>query len=87
MPAADLEDEERDDDEGPQECDLADDDDDDPTVPCSNCRREVSELAERCPYCGEWLVAGPAAPRFGRIGVVLLILAAAAMTLLLMRIL
>lgn len=87
MPAVDRHDDDRDDeDEGPQECDLADgDDDDDATVPCSSCRREVSELAERCPYCGEWLAAGPAAPRFGRVGAVLLILAAAAMTLLLMR--
>ncbi|MEP0848761.1 MAG: hypothetical protein HRF50_18300 [Phycisphaerae bacterium] len=85
MPTVDWEDDDReDDDEGPQECDLAEDDDD-ATVPCSSCRRDVSELAERCPYCGEWLVAGPATPHRGRIGAALLILAAAAMALLMMR--
>jgi hypothetical protein len=53
-------DEELDDPEGPQECDLAadadDEDDETPTVPCPHCRREIPDFADRCPYCGDWVV-------------------------------
>ena len=45
--------------EGPQECDLLDEDDDGVDVePCPNCGRGVYEEAERCPYCGEWIETG-----------------------------
>lgn len=55
-----------DDPDAPQACDLSNDDEDDdetPTVPCSACRRDVPDFADRCPYCGEWIVqsAGTAA--------------------------
>ncbi len=43
----------------PQERDLVDDDDDQtPTVDCPSCGREIAEFADRCPYCGDWVVAG-----------------------------
>ena len=47
-----------DDAEGPQPCDLAGstDSDADDVVPCPTCGREISELAERCPYCGDWII-------------------------------
>jgi len=32
------------------------DDDDLDTEPCPNCGREVYEEAERCPYCGEYII-------------------------------
>ena len=51
-----------DDPDGPQECDLAGEDDEDtPTVPCPHCRRPVPDFADRCPYCGDWIVqtSGP----------------------------
>jgi hypothetical protein len=44
--------------EGPQACDLSDDDEHD-MVPCPACGGGISELAERCPLCGEWIIAGP----------------------------
>jgi hypothetical protein len=50
--------------EGPQECDLADDEEDGEDIygveACPRCGKDVSELAERCPHCGEWIVQGPA---------------------------
>lgn len=48
-----------DDREGPQTYDLDDrtDADDYGLVACPRCGREVSELAERCPYCGDWITA------------------------------
>jgi len=33
------------------------DEDQDNTVPCKNCRRDVFEEAEQCPYCGEYILA------------------------------
>lgn len=53
-----------DDHDAPQECDL-DDDDDDAVVDCPNCGREVSELADRCPHCGDWIVHDAAAVSTG----------------------
>ena len=50
--------------DAPQERDLTDDDEDEtPTVPCPHCRRPVPDFADRCPYCGDWIVpsAGPSA--------------------------
>ena len=41
--------------DAPQDCDL-DDDDATPTVPCSQCGEQVPDLADRCPYCGDWIV-------------------------------
>lgn len=52
-----------DDPDGPQACDLdADDDDETPTVPCPNCRRPIPDFADRCPYCGDWIVQASGAP-------------------------
>ncbi len=49
--------------EGPQECDLIDEDEDEtPTVPCPRCRREIPDFADQCPYCGDWVVQGAGAP-------------------------
>ena len=68
--------------EEPQECDLEDEGDCEDAYdvePCPNCGKDVSELAERCPYCGEWIVQGPAkiSPRslaFMVLGVFLILL-------------
>lgn len=52
-----------DDAEGPQDIDLGDDDSADyEAVPCPSCGADVSELAEQCPHCGDWITpsAGPA---------------------------
>ncbi len=55
-----------DDRDAPQSRDLDDDDDDDSvTEPCPNCRRDVYEGTDRCPYCGEYIVPGRS-PRGGR---------------------
>jgi len=32
------------------------DDDFSETLPCPNCGKEIYEDAERCPYCGEYVV-------------------------------
>ena len=51
-----------DDPEGPQECDLVDQDSDEtPTLPCPNCRQAVPEIVDRCPHCGDWIVPSTAA--------------------------
>jgi len=44
--------------EEPQACDLSEDDEYD-AVACPACGGTISELAERCPLCGEWIVRGP----------------------------
>lgn len=42
----------------------ADDDNDDTvTVPCPECGREIPDFADRCPYCGNWVLQGGAPPR------------------------
>jgi hypothetical protein len=52
-----------DDPDAPQARDLrGEDDDETPTVPCPNCRRAVPDFADRCPYCGDWIVQGTGAP-------------------------
>jgi hypothetical protein len=38
-----------------EEFDSGEEEDD--TVPCPNCRREIYEEAERCPYCGNYITA------------------------------
>lgn len=49
-------DESVDDPEGPQDIDLEGEDSDDfGCVPCPSCGEEVSELAEQCPHCGDWI--------------------------------
>ncbi len=55
-----------DDPDAPQARDLTDENaDDTPTVPCSHCRRDIPDFADRCPYCGDWVVqsSGPSARR------------------------
>ncbi|MBU0616831.1 MAG: hypothetical protein KKI02_03865 [Planctomycetes bacterium] len=49
--------------EGPQECDLegSGDGDEYDVVPCSHCGREISELAQQCPHCGDWIMPDGAA--------------------------
>lgn len=48
---------EEDDPDAPQARDLTDENDDEtPTIPCPNCRRPVPDFADRCPYCGDWIV-------------------------------
>ena len=42
--------------EGPQACDFGDEDDETPTVPCPGCHRPIPDFADRCPYCGDWVV-------------------------------
>ncbi len=49
--------------EGPQECDLTGDEDETDTVSCPSCGREIAELAEQCPHCGEWVEAGAGEPK------------------------
>ncbi len=52
--------------DAPQARDLEErDDDESATEPCPSCRRDVYEGADRCPYCGEYIVPGRA-PRGGR---------------------
>jgi len=64
-----------DDDEGPQECDLTDDEDEYDVEPCPSCGRDISELSEQCPYCGEWIERGGGSPtRRGPLVVALAIL-------------
>lgn len=43
--------------EGPEDADL-EDDDETVTVPCPHCGEPIPELADRCPYCGDWVVQG-----------------------------
>jgi hypothetical protein len=63
--------------DAPQECDLTDaSDDETPTVPCSNCRRPVPDFADRCPYCGEWIVQSSGAPSRRNLWFVVLIVLA-----------
>jgi len=46
-------------DEGPLEQDLADlgEDAESDTLPCPRCGAPVYEAAEKCPACGEWIIA------------------------------
>jgi|YNPNPStandDraft_1061719.scaffolds.fasta_scaffold274715_2 hypothetical protein len=47
----------------PQERDLVDEDEDEtPTVPCPSCRRPVPDFADKCPYCGDWIVQSSGEP-------------------------
>jgi len=32
------------------------DTDESPTVPCPSCGRAIYDDADRCPYCGDWVV-------------------------------
>jgi hypothetical protein len=55
-----------DDPDAPQARDVSGaDEDETPTVPCPHCRREIPDFADRCPYCGDWVVqsSGPPARR------------------------
>lgn len=55
-------------------------DDEIPTVPCPYCRREISEEAERCPHCENYLSREDAPSGSGRspFWIVAMILALAA---------
>ena len=49
--------------DGPQARDISNGDDDEtPTVPCPSCRRPVPDFAEKCPYCGDWIVPSAGRP-------------------------
>ncbi len=62
-----------DDPDAPQERDLdkgtgndsvgGDDNADTPTEPCPSCGREVADTADKCPYCGDWIVPGAGGAR------------------------
>ncbi|MGD8451780.1 MAG: zinc ribbon domain-containing protein [Phycisphaerae bacterium] len=60
MPYDPTDDEYEEDGYDPEEPDGADLDDDDETVtvPCPHCGEEIPETADRCPYCGDWVVQG-----------------------------
>jgi hypothetical protein len=58
--------------DAPQECDL-DDEEETPTVPCPNCERPIPDFADRCPYCGDWVVQNAGTTRRG-IGFLILVL-------------
>ncbi len=49
-----------DDRDAPLESDVVDDDEPG-EVACPNCRQLISELAEQCPRCGEWVSPGESA--------------------------
>jgi hypothetical protein len=68
---------EDDDPDAPQERDLADEDaDETPTVPCPRCRREIPDFADRCPYCGDWVVQASGAPLRRNLWFILLVVLA-----------
>jgi len=77
-PEDDFGDEDVDDPEAPQECDLGGEDDlETDTEPCPACGREIAEMAEQCPYCGQWVtLPAPASSRrtIGFIAVVILLI-------------
>lgn len=51
-------------------------DDDLPTVPCPECREDILEDAERCPYCGHYVSREDApAERKSGVWVVVMVLA------------
>ena len=53
--------------EGPQARDLVDTGDGQTdTSPCPSCGRQIADLAERCPYCGDWVVRGQRGPASSR---------------------
>lgn len=52
-----------DDPDAPQARDIdGENDDETPTTPCPSCRRPVPDFADRCPYCGDWIVQGSGTP-------------------------
>lgn len=71
-----------DDRDDPQADDISDDDDDlTPTVPCPNCRREIPDFADRCPYCGDWVVQSAGVPRRAKWWVIVVVIALTAFVL------
>jgi hypothetical protein len=78
-----FDDEFEEDPEGPQESDLAGQDDDEmATVPCPCCGEPIPEIADRCPYCGDWVVAGGARGRPARGAAFAVVVALAVLVLL-----
>jgi predicted nucleic acid-binding Zn ribbon protein len=62
--------------EDPDKSDM-DEDDEPATVPCRYCRRDISEDAEMCPHCGNYLSEEDAprrVPRWLIAGIVLAVL-------------
>ena len=72
-PFSDPPDDWEDDPEAPDDVDL-EDDDETPTVACPRCSRDVAEVAERCPHCGEWLTPGGAPTRRGPWGIAIVVI-------------
>ena len=61
--------------DAPQARDVTDEDDDEtPTVPCPSCRRPVPDFADRCPYCGDWIVQGVHMPARRSLWFIILVL-------------
>jgi hypothetical protein len=61
--------------EGPQAADLVDEEAQGiATVPCPQCDRPIPDFADRCPYCGEWVVQG-GKPGLSARGVLFIIIA------------
>jgi len=67
--------------EGPDESEMDYSDEPDLEV-CPNCRRMISEEAERCPHCGEWVNPGQA-PMSARAWIVIVLVIVAMIVLLL----
>lgn len=62
-----------DDPDAPLAADLDDDrDEETPTVPCPRCRRQIPDVADRCPYCGDWVVQGGGTARRRRVWLVVI---------------
>jgi rRNA maturation protein Nop10 len=62
-PCFDPSDEPLTEDDQPQDRDLEDSDaDETPTLNCPSCGEEVYHEADRCPECGEWIIARVAEP-------------------------
>ncbi len=75
-------------DEGPLEQDLDDEDSADyDTVPCPACGAQISELAERCPVCDDWIVPTLSAPRRPLVRIIAVVLALLMLAWLLLRVL
>jgi len=71
-----------DDAEDPQDCDFDEEGEETPTVPCPSCGAEIPDFADRCPYCGDWVIqGGNTSPKRGVPWVVIVVLLVIALIL------